>query len=94
MSVDEEISRLGRIDLARAVRAGELTKEQAGALLLERAERTVPPPLRARQALAELPRRLDTRLLFPGPSGGPFDAGNFRNREFTGRERQRGYPRP
>jgi integrase len=43
---------------------------------------TFPLPLRARQALAELPPRLDTRLLFSGPSGAPYDLRNFRRREF------------
>jgi integrase len=33
--------------------------------------------------LAELPPRLDTRLLFPGPSGKPYDLRNFRRREFN-----------
>lgn len=42
----------------------------------------MPLPLRARQALAGLPPRLDTRLLFPGPSGAPYDLRNFRRREW------------
>ena len=35
-----------------------------------RSRRSVPVPLRARQALDGLPARIDTRLLFPGPGGG------------------------
>jgi integrase len=34
-------------------------------------------------ALSELPARLDTRLLFPSPSGGVYRLDNFRPREFA-----------
>lgn len=47
-----------------------------------RSRRSVPVPLRARQALATVPARIDTRLLFPAPSGGPYALGNFRRRRF------------
>lgn len=39
-----------------------------------RSRRTVPVPLRAAQALSELPPRLSTRLLFPSPQGMPYEA--------------------
>jgi integrase len=47
-----------------------------------RSVRTVPLPLRARVALEELPPRIDSRLLFPSPSGAFYDLRNFRRREF------------
>jgi integrase len=47
-----------------------------------RSVRTVPVPLRARQALEGLPLRLDTRLLFPAPQGGVYSLANWRRREF------------
>ncbi len=47
-----------------------------------RSRRSVPVPLRARQALDGLPARIDTRLLFPGPAGTRYDLRNFRRREF------------
>jgi integrase len=48
-----------------------------------RSRRTVPVPLRAFKALSELPPRLGTRLLFPSPQGDPYDACNWRRREFN-----------
>ena len=40
----------------------------------------------------ELPPRLDTRLLFPGPAGGPYKLINFRAREFTWAREAAGLP--
>jgi integrase len=37
-----------------------------------RSQRSVPVPLRARHALADLPARVDTRLVFPAPAGGRY----------------------
>lgn len=48
-----------------------------------RSRRTVPLPLRASEALAELPARLGTRLLFPSPQGASYEACNWRRREFN-----------
>jgi integrase len=48
-----------------------------------RSQRSVPMPQRARQALADLPARVDTRLVFPAPVGGRYELNNFRPREFA-----------
>ena len=45
--------------------------------------RTVPLPLRAAQALAEHPARLDTRLVFPGVRGGYLNLNEWRRDEWT-----------
>jgi len=49
----------------------------------DRSLRAVPLPARAAQALDEHPTRLDTRVLFPGPRGGPLALSPWRHREWN-----------
>jgi integrase len=46
-------------------------------------QRVVPVPAQALQALAEVPARLDTPLLFPGDRGGHLNLNEWRNDEWT-----------
>jgi integrase len=48
-----------------------------------RSLRAVPLPLRAAQALDELPARVDTRLLFPGQRGGNLNRHEWRADDWT-----------
>lgn len=58
-----------------------------------RSRRSVPVPLRAHQALSEIPPRIDTRLLFPAPQGGPYALDNFRVRKFARAVEAAGLPK-
>jgi integrase len=58
-----------------------------------RSRRSVPVPLRARQALEKLSARIDTRLVFPAPSGGVYRLDNFRPREFAWAVEAAGLPK-
>ena len=49
----------------------------------ERSRRRVPLSSRAVQALTDTPRRLDTTLLFPSPTGARLDLHNWRAREWA-----------
>jgi integrase len=75
----QEWTRLERADVDRERRLVHVhrTRKTAGSV------RQVPLSPRALAALERLPARLDTRLLFPSPSGGLLDLGNFRRREWT-----------
>jgi integrase len=48
----------------------------------ERSRRRVPLTTRAASALDALPRRLDSRLVFPAPGGGPLNFHNFAVRDW------------
>jgi integrase len=67
----------GDVDRERKLVHVHRTRKTAGSV------RQVPLSPRALAALERLPARLDTRLLFASPSGGPLDLGNFRRREWT-----------
>jgi integrase len=55
---------------------------QVKALKTKGSGRRVPLPARAAAALELVPRRLDTRLVFPGPRGAHIDLRNWRKREW------------
>jgi len=79
--------------------AGVLTIERAfsygqvKAVKTKGSRRRVPLPARAAAALELVPRRLDTRLVFPGPRGAHIDLRNWRKREWKPALEAAGLPR-
>jgi hypothetical protein len=79
----------GRAGFALTERGRRYTR-QAVVPTTTRALHAVPLPLRAAQALEELPPRLDTRLLFPGRRGGHLNLHEWRFRCLDAGRQSRG----
>ncbi len=73
-----DVDRGAAVVYVRRVIAGGRVKEPK----TERSRRRVPLTRRATAALDSQPRRLDTRLVFPSPRGGPVDMHNFARRDW------------
>jgi integrase len=73
-----DIEREARVLLVRRVYADGRVKEPK----TERSRRRVPLSARAVVALDSVPRRIDSRLVFPAPGGGPLDFHNFGRRDW------------
>jgi integrase len=73
-----DIDREAAVVYVRRVVAGGRVKEPK----TERSRRRVPLSARAVVALDSLPRRIDTRLVFPSPRGGSVDMHNFARRDW------------
>jgi integrase len=84
-----DVDREAGVVLVRRVYAGGRVKEPK----TERSRRRVPLTTRAGIALDSLPRRIDTRLLFPGALGGPLDFHNFARRDWHPALEAAGVPR-
>ncbi|MBA2614318.1 MAG: tyrosine-type recombinase/integrase, partial [Actinobacteria bacterium] len=78
-----DIDRDAGVVYVRRVVAGGRVKEPK----TERSRRRVPLTSRATTALDALPRRLDTRLVFPSPRGGPLDMQQLRSEGLASRPR-------
>jgi integrase len=73
-----DIDRDAAVVYIRRVVAGGRVKEPK----TERSRRRVPLTARANAALGSLPRRIDTRRVFPSPRGGSIDMHNFARRDW------------
>jgi integrase len=68
---------LGVVLVRRVYASGRLKEPKT-----ERSRRRLPLTARAAAALDAVPRRIDTRLVFPAPGGGPLDFHNFGKRDW------------
>jgi integrase len=73
-----DVDREAQVVHVRRVYAGGRVKEPK----TERSRRRVPLTARAAAALDAVPRRIDTRLVFPALGGGPLDFHNFARRDW------------
>ena len=83
----EEWQALGRRDIDRSAGLLTVRRTVSGGEVVElaktaRSRRQVPLSGRAQRALAELPPRVDTPLIFPAPGGAVLNLDNFRRREW------------
>jgi integrase len=83
----EEWAVVERGDIDRAAGVVNVRRTLSDGAVVElaktkRSRRQVPLTPWAVAAMDALPARLDTRLLFPAPAGGPLDLDNFRRREW------------
>ena len=86
-----DVDRAGRtVSVRRTVSSGEVVALGKTSASL----RQVPLSRRALAALAALPPRLDTPLLFPAQHGGPLNLGNWRRRTWAPAVEASGIPLP
>ncbi len=78
----------GTVTVERAFSYGQVKAPKT-----KTSRRRVPLPARAVDALEVVPRRLDTRLVFPGPRGAHIDLRNWRKREWKPALEAAGLPR-
>jgi integrase len=95
----EEWQALERSDVDRKAGIVHVRRTVSGGEVVElgktsRSRRQVPLSPRALAALDTLPARLDTRLLFPSPTGAVLHLDNFRNRMWSPAIEAGGVARP
>jgi integrase len=95
----EEWSALERRHVDRTGRVVKVEQKNVGATIVlggktANSVREMPLTRVAVAALDRVPPRLNTKLLFPAPEGGPLDLGNFRKRDWNPAVEAAGVERP